>query len=76
MCRSNQTVERFLDGCLGFSGRVKSVISEPVGLLASMAAVFSTNWQPRVSKHNWVNCQWAESHRPKQKQHSDTECTI
>ncbi len=22
-------------------------------------AVFSTNWQPRMLKYNWVNWQWA-----------------
>ncbi len=43
----------------------EAAISEPVHLLASMAAVhcFPTNGNPECQ--NW---QWAESYRPKQKQ--------
>ncbi len=57
-------------------GLVDCVISDPVPLPASMAAVFFINWQTGVLKYYWVNLQWVKSHRSQQNRHSDSERTF
>ncbi len=42
----------------------------PILFSLGRTTVFSTNWQLRLLKYYWFNWQWAESHRPQQKQAS------
>ncbi len=67
--RCNIDSQRLKRG-LGYCRALFSMDAEafdPVCLLASMAA-FSFSWHPGVLEYYWVNAQWAESHRSKQKQ--------